>query len=443
MLAMVVLVIGTFIGGAFGPQPDETQADEPGQSVVVMANPPRMPPAPGAPSPAGSGPNDIISNSSRASTGSRARAADHPAARAASNGGAPAEIPESPTPGAGTNGPHRRRAAAAPRPLPPIKHVFTIVLSGRSFGQLFASASPSRYLAHSLETQGTLLSGYHAVAHGGLAGRVALISGQAPTPEIAADCLAFADLLPGTLDNHGQSTGAGCIAPRPVQTVAEQLSAKGLAWRAYLQGMDAPGQPPACRHPVPGAPDDTIADRPSDHYATASNPFVYFHSVIDVGDCNANVVAPQRLAADLASSDTTPAYAFIAPDRCHDGRDAPCADGQAGGPAATEAFLRSWVPAILASAAYRRDGLLVITADHAPSTGRDADSHGCCGQRRGGGRVGALLLSRYVRAGKVVRTPYNHYALLRTVEDLFGLSHLAHAGDNSVKAFGREVFGDG
>src|SRR5438874_1087778 len=57
----------------------------------------------------------------------------------------------------------------------------------------------------------------------------------------------------------------------------------------------------------------------------------------------------------------------------------------------------------------------------------------------GGGRVGALLLSRYVAAGAESASPYNHYSLLRTVEDLFGLSHLANAGEAGVQSFSGEV----
>lgn len=37
-------------------------------------------------------------------------------------------------------------------------------------------------------------------------------------------------------------------------------------------------------------------------------------------------------------------------------------------------------------------------------------------------------------------TPYNHYSLLRTIEDLFGLPHLGYAGQPGLKAFGSDVF---
>jgi hypothetical protein len=51
-----------------------------------------------------------------------------------------------------------------------------------------------------------------------------------------------------------------------------------------------------------------------------------------------------------------------------------------------------------------------------------------------------LLLSPFVKGGTVDQDPYNHFSLLRTVEDLFGLAHLGYAGAKGVSAFGASVF---
>jgi hypothetical protein len=45
----------------------------------------------------------------------------------------------------------------------------------------------------------------------------------------------------------------------------------------------------------------------------------------------------------------------------------------------------------------------------------------------GGGRIGAVILSRYVKPGSRDDTPCNHYTLLRGLEDLFGLDYLGFA----------------
>ena len=59
----------------------------------------------------------------------------------------------------------------------------------------------------------------------------------------------------------------------------------------------------------------------------------------------------------------------------------------------------------------------------------------------GGGRIGAVLLSPLIRPGTVSTVDYNHYSLLRTVEDIFGLPHLGDAAMPQVRSFGADVFG--
>src|SRR6185312_9873624 len=59
----------------------------------------------------------------------------------------------------------------------------------------------------------------------------------------------------------------------------------------------------------------------------------------------------------------------------------------------------------------------------------------------GGGRVGLLLISQFVQAGSVNLTEqYNHYSLLRSIEDLFDLQHLGYAADPALPAFDRVVW---
>lgn len=246
--------------------------------------------------------------------------------------------------------------------------------------------------------------------------------------------------------------------PASVKTLPDQLRAKGLTWKGYMEDMgnDLTRESATCGHPVLNTRDPTQhALAPSAHvplgdqYAGRHNPFVYFHSIIDdQASCDANVVGTDALANDLASEATTRNYTFITPDLCHDGHDANCADPtQKGGLEGIDEFLQATVPGILASPAYQHDGLLIITFDEA-----DADSSACCntppspnaanpgGSGPGGGRVGALLISPEVAPGKENPTPYNHYALLCSIENLFGLSHLGFAGAPGLDCFGNDVY---
>ena len=78
--------------------------------------------------------------------------------------------------------------------------------------------------------------------------------------------------------------GQGCVYPASVKTVANQLQAKGLSWKGYMEDM---GNNPTrdsgttCAHPAIGTPDQTQQASATDQYATRHNPFVYFHSIID------------------------------------------------------------------------------------------------------------------------------------------------------------------
>jgi hypothetical protein len=205
-----------------------------------------------------------------------------------------------------------------------------------------------------------------------------------------------------------------------------------------------------CGHPGVDTVDPTQKATASDSYAARHNPFVYFHSIIDDTTlCNTHVVNLDLLSTDLASAAETPNYAFITPDLCDDGHDAPCANGQPGGLGQADRFLRQWVPRITSSPAFEQEnGLLIITFDESSTQ----DTRSCCGEipgpgsplpgvlGSGGGDVGAVLLSPCIAPRTVSNHPYNHYTMLRSVEDLFGLPHLGYAQLPGETSFGSDVF---
>jgi hypothetical protein len=388
--------------------------------------------------------------------------------------------------------------------LPKVKHVFLIVLSGHGHDDLYGEGSKAAYLSTTLRRQGELINNYYAATQGELANGIALISGQGPTAQTQANCPQYADITPATIsDTNGQVTGDGCVYPAATKTLAGQLKADGKTWKAYIedQGNGPVGEAMTCRHPTLGAADTLTAPRPGDAYVTWRNPFVYFHSILDdASSCSQSDVALGQLDLDLTSAATTPALSYIVPSRCHDGSDAACADGQPAGLAATDAWLKNQIPRILKSPAYREGGLIAITSDQAPQTGEDADATACCtpapfpnlaaastatpasttapaasatppattapdpastvlpattatapstavpatgevAEPPGGGRVGLLLISPFVKAGSTnVADSYNHFSLLRSIEDLFGLDHLGYAADPAMPAFDKVVY---
>jgi hypothetical protein len=415
-------------------------------------------------------------------------------------------------------------SSSTPSTLPPVKHVFVIMLADQGYDQTFGAPTSDPYLATTLRKQGELLPNYYAVTQGELANEIALISGQGPTPQTAANCPNYADIEPAVAGTEGQVVGSGCVYPSSTQTLADQLISKGDTWKAYVEGIgDGPhGQAKTCRHPALGSADPGTVASLQDPYVTWRNPLVYF-SAIGKTACSADDVGLNQLASDLKTAKTTPSFSYIVPSPCDDGDDQPCAPGAQSGLAAADRFLRGVVPEIEASPAYAAGGLIAITFDQAPQSGPDADSSSCCdnptaypnlpptttttttsttpttttpapatpaptvtttgtatapyaiappttpttpttttpatttttpttttpaseltGQTTptgGGGEVGLLLISKYVKANSTDALDYfNHFSLLSSIEQLFGLKRLGYATDDQLPSFGKPQY---
>jgi hypothetical protein len=352
------------------------------------------------------------------------------------------------TDGANSQDDARPASATAAKPSK-IRHVAIISLTSGGYAASFGDGASDSYLVSRLVPRGTLLSAYRLISDADLPNTLALVSGQPPNELTQQDCPTFAAFpRSAAVSRDGTVKGAGCVFPAATLTVADQLSAVGKSWRAYVGGTDAGA---TCQHPGVGDADSTVTSdgaSPS-AYATRHNPFVWFHSLLDDGDCATDDVAIDRLTHDLRSVRTTPNLAVIVPDSCDRGEPGACPAGQPSGAAAADAFLARWAPKILAAPAFRADGLLIVTFDGiavsatsspdatagatttpstttattptpspAPSTTTRAASR----------RVGALLISRWTPKATDDARAADPYALLRTIEHLFGLPHLARAG---------------
>ena len=352
-----------------------------------------------------------------------APATRHPAPAVA----APAPVPGTPSTGAAA------QPQAQGRPLPKPGHVFIINLENKGYSQVWGAGSEAPYLSQILRRRGVLLTGYYATAHHSAPNYIAQISGQGSNPANRDDCGTYSLLKPKGTAAYHQVKGTGCVYPASVPTLPGQLTAAGRTWKGYMEDMGTP-----CRHPVPGADDNSQKASKGDQYATRHNPFVYFASITSAPGCQRNVVDFSRLGLDLRSAASTPNLSYITPNLCNDGHDSPCVTGEPGGLATADSWLRKHVPAILASPAYGADGLLVITFDES-----EGDSTGPAGMIPGGtagGRIGALVLSPFVRPGTASNTPYNHFSLLASIEDIFGLPRLGYAAAPGLRSFGADVF---
>jgi len=167
----------------------------------------------------------------------------------------------------------------------------------------------------------------------------------------------------------------------PTADLGTQLTTAGVSWRAYMEGMTK--EAGCMRSPYP--------------YALKHNPFAYYG-----GACPSNVVPIEALDADLAG--VTPNFVWITPGLCHDGHD--CAIDVAG------AWLGGLVSRILSSDAWRAGVMLFIVWDE--------------GDGGDGNLVPLIVLTKEATATRI-ETQYDHYSLLATIEDIFGLPRLGAA----------------
>nr|WP_315597988.1 alkaline phosphatase family protein [uncultured Cupriavidus sp.] len=387
----------------------------------------------------------------------------------------------------------------APKTIQSIKHVFVITLENENYATTFSATSKAPYLSKTLVSQGAHLQQYFGTTHVSLGNYIAMISGQSVTADTQMDCMVFKDFTLSGMGDHGQAIGTGCVYPAAIKTLPDQLKTANLTWRGYMEDMgnDPSRESATCGHPVLNTTDATQSAQaatagglPADQYATRHNPFMYFHSIIDSPDCATNVVNLNKLTDDLKSIDTTSNFTFITPNLCNDGHDggsSTCVNGDPGGLVSADAFLQKWVPLIMASPAYQKDGLLIINFDESSYATQALDSstvpptltmtfsgNTCCNQQAGpnvpassfpvtqsfpasvshypydinlvtqnfgGDRTGAVLLSPFIKPGTVSTTQYNHYSLLKTLEDIFQLGeYLGYAGQEGLAAFSTDVF---
>jgi hypothetical protein len=242
----------------------------------------------------------------------------------------------------------------SPSPVATSSHVFVIVMENHSYSRALTGPYTS-----SLAAKYSVATNYRAVGNPSLPNYLALTSGNTW----------------GITDDGSHRL--------PAAGIGDQMTSAGILWRAYMEGM------------TNGCFSDTYP------YAMKHNPFAYYG-----GSCPSQVVNFSHFAADMST--LVPQFVWITPGLCHDGHD--CSTATA------DQWLSQTVPLILATDAWKNDGLLFITWDE----GDGSDNH---------------VLTLVIQPSPIESTSaraYNHYSLLATVEDRLGLARLGRAANVSA-----------
>jgi hypothetical protein len=289
--------------------------------------------------------------------------------------------------------------------VPHLDHVFVIVEENHGFTDVIGN--PAAPNLNSLANQFGVATDYFGITHPSEPNYVALLGGS----------------FFGIADDNPYWTHR---IDKP--SLISQLDRAGVSWKAYLQGSPHPGYQGIC-YPAKcnGAPDSDPL------YVSKHDAIQNFSTSLNPGDWSRQVPIGQ-LQTDLANGHV-PRFNYVIPDECHDMHGDPpyCLDG--GNPfdpqdqhlvAFGDAYLGQLVSDITNASFWSRGkNAIAIVFDEGD------DNAGCCDAQPGGGQVAAVVVTSHGPRGAQDATPYNHYALLSTIQHTFGLGCLQATCDTA------------
>jgi hypothetical protein len=216
-------------------------------------------------------------------------------------------------------------------------------------------------------------------------------------------------------------------------SLISELDAAGISWKAYLQSLPHAGYQGIC-YPAKcnGVPDiDPL-------YVSKHVGITNFTTSLNAADWSRQVPVDQ-LATDLAANNV-PRFSWIIPDECRDMHGDPpyCVDSGSTFSGASydpqdqhlvgigDAYLGRLVNEVTSASFWSHgNNALVVVYDEGD------DDAGCCGTNPGGGQVAAVVVTNHGPRGLQDSNPYNHYSLLRTIQDSFGIGCLQNTCDTA------------
>jgi hypothetical protein len=255
-------------------------------------------------------------------------------------------------------------AGADTPPVPDFAHVIVVVLENKSQRDVLGNRAAPYF--NSLARRSAVLARYGGLIHPSLPNYLALVSGS--THGITSDC-------------------TSCEVS--AENLANTIEATHRSWKAYAEGLPRPG----------------FTGSFAGLYAKRHEPFLYFRDIVRKAARRRRVVPLTQLSRDL-SAGQLPDFALVTPNLCHDMHDCPVAIG--------DAWLRRFLPPLLRSPELA-DGVVFVVTDE-PRSGLP-----------GSAPVPALAAGPLVQPGSRYAVRSSHYALLRTIEDSWGLRRLGRS----------------
>ena len=333
------------------------------------------------------------------------------------------------------------------------KHIFFIMMENHATDEIFGNTADAPFI-NKLASQYAIATNYFGVTHPSLPNYLSALSGS--FQGIWDDCKAGAGVTCAPEEfgpSSGYTNGLELLTPAEItsatntphmfsgKTLADQLEQHGISWKAYMQAAPSVGFTGEY-YPV-----DIVNGQPVPRklYAQKHNPFMYFSSIRNSSARMQKIVPFTQFTDDLKEGHV-PNFAWISPDQCHDMHGLSSDNARAVGipncalPASGldhsiiqlgDAYLQSTLTAIMASSAWKERSAIVIAWDEDDYAGYN----GCCYSPTGmngttlGGANAPFMVITSKDSQHIIdsSTPYNHYVLLATLENLWHLGCLANA----------------
>lgn len=343
------------------------------------------------------------------------------------------------------NPPKASDAAARSAAMPRYDHIFVIIEENKGYQQIMDHPQWTPVI-HRLAAEYGQATQFYGEVHLSEANYIAMLGGD--TFGIHDDDAYYCKPAMRNVFCEASRQPGYADHDLTARSLMEQLAEKGMTWKVYMQTLPGAGSL-VPRWPTPDYP---AKGEPYDLYAAKHNGFVNFKDIngMPLSVRARHIVGFERLRKDLAADDL-PNYAHIVPNQCNEmhgldeGPNIPANCNGDKNPAGLikrgDAEIGRLISEIMLSKVWRDPGntAIVVTFDENDVASRKHGPQGCCGYdprsaaNFGGGHIVTLVITNHGPRHVVDSTPYNHYSLLRTTEDAFGIrEYLRHAGDTSV-----------
>ncbi|WP_392532654.1 alkaline phosphatase family protein [Nostoc sp. C117] len=308
--------------------------------------------------------------------------------------------------------------------IPKYEHIFVIVEENKSYNQIIGN--PNAPNINRLGKTYGLATHFYGEVHPSEANYIAMLGGS--TFGIHDDDAFYCQI--GSSDQFCHNSHKPDYVSHTItaKSLTDQLEEKGLTWKGYFEDI-----------PTPGSKAVVAPSLSRGLYASKHNGFMNFKKVQEDPNLPRKIVGFDQLATDLKSGNV-PNYTHIILNQCHEMHGLQECHNLQPLIKTGDNMIGKIVQEITTSKlwAASSNNAIVITWDEDSNPRKKIGTEGCCGfepksnANFGGGHIATIVITNHGSRGVVDKTPYNHYSLLRTTEDAFGIyEYLKQAGDTA------------